>query len=149
MRIRPYRPSDWQSVCAIWNRAKVDEFRGEVDLAAIVPLESDAQMQASFRRSEVLVAELGDEVVGFGGREGSVIGWLFVHPEHRRRGVASRLMIELLAHIDGAAELMVLRGNAAAIALYRGFGFAVTASVATSHNGYPVEALRMERKASG
>ena len=48
-------------------------------------------------------------------------------PEHRRRGIASTLMRALLERIDdpeAQLTLEVRKSNAAALALYEGFGFA-------------------------
>ena len=57
MKIRPYNPYDWDSVCDIWNRGKPDEFHGTCDLRAIIPLERDEGMQKLFRDSTVFVGE--------------------------------------------------------------------------------------------
>lgn len=79
-----------------------------------------------------LVALLGVEVVGFGGlmqtSDEGHITTLAVAPAHRRRGIASRLLIDLLtgARASGVvdATLEVRMSNAPARELYRRFGFA-------------------------
>ena len=147
MAIRSYRPSDWPRVCDIWNRAKRDEFRGAVDLSALIPLERDPEMQEHFHRSAMFVLERRGRVVGFAGHEDRVITWLFVDPDDYRRGIGSRLLLHLLGRIDGDTSLMVLSSNRAAIELYERFGFAAVKSFQTSHHGHPVRALRMERNA--
>ncbi len=75
-----------------------------------------------------------------------------VLPEHRRAGVASRLLERVLA--DGAARganratLEVRRSNEAALRLYEKFGFAVTA-VRRNYYSHPEEdALILWRKPS-
>jgi ribosomal protein S18 acetylase RimI-like enzyme len=54
---------------------------------------------------------------------------LFVHPSHRRRGIARRLMEELLARAQlgglRSVRLEVVADNQNAIALYRSLGFTV------------------------
>ncbi len=81
--------------------------------------------------STVLLAEAGDEVLGF------AIFWLVVDElhvlnvatahAHRRKGVARAVMEAALevgtAHRCRIATLEVRRGNQAAIALYAGLGF--------------------------
>jgi len=78
-------------------------------------------------------AELDDLLVGM------LVLWMIVdeahiatvatHPDHRRQGIASQLLLEALrsAHTEGArsALLEVRAGNQAAQEMYRKFGFEV------------------------
>ncbi len=81
------------------------------------------------------VVTYGGEVVGFAGYWDVVdeahITNLAVHPQHRRRGIAKRLMAILLedARARGmrCATLEVRRNNHPAIALYEKFGFVASA----------------------
>jgi len=84
-------------------------------------------------RSRCWVAEINGRIVGM------LILWLIVdeahiatlavHPEHRRKGFASRLLKEALssAYLEGArsSTLEVRAGNLAARDLYDQFGFVV------------------------
>jgi ribosomal-protein-alanine N-acetyltransferase len=81
---------------------------------------------------QYLVAKVGAQVVGYGGMlfigdEGHVTT-LSVDPAWQRRGIATRLLVELCREgIDRgitAVTLEVRAQNPAAQALYRGFGFA-------------------------
>jgi ribosomal-protein-alanine N-acetyltransferase len=83
------------------------------------------------RLAHYRVARLGDRVVAFGGIwlmvDEAHITTFGVHPEHRRRGVGRRLLLELA---DVALELGSARmtlevriSNEPAQALYRSFGF--------------------------
>jgi ribosomal-protein-alanine N-acetyltransferase len=83
------------------------------------------------RLAHYRVARLGDRVVAFGGIwlmvDEAHITTFGVHPDHRRRGVGRRLLLELA---DVALELGSARmtlevrvSNAPAQALYRSFGF--------------------------
>lgn len=83
-----------------------------------------------------LVAEVGGELVGFGGmmftgEEGHLMN-LGVHPDHRRKGIARHLCAELFLDAQdrgvSALTLEVRAGNTAAVELYRGFGFAPVGS---------------------
>ncbi len=122
------------------------EFRivnaGTRHLDALVELERScfsipwtrAQLMAELpdERHEFLVAEAGEEVLGYVGMlfvlDEGYISNVAVAPDYRRQGVASALIRALLAR---AAErelsfvtLEVRESNAPAIALYEGFGFA-------------------------
>jgi ribosomal-protein-alanine N-acetyltransferase len=83
------------------------------------------------RLAHYRVARLGDRVVAFGGIwlmvDDAHITTFGVHPEHRRRGIGRRLLLELA---DVALELGSARmtlevriSNEPAQALYRSFGF--------------------------
>jgi len=83
------------------------------------------------RLAHYRVARLGDRVVAFGGIwlmvDEAHITTFGVHPDHRRRGVGRRLLLELA---DVALELGSARmtlevrvSNEPAQALYRSFGF--------------------------
>lgn len=82
-------------------------------------------------QSFFLVAQLGDEVVGYAGYWAIVdeahITTVAVHPDHRRLGLGKRLVRELLEHAQKSgircATLEVRRSNEAANSLYRQFGF--------------------------
>jgi ribosomal-protein-alanine N-acetyltransferase len=86
------------------------------------------------RLAHYRVARLGDRVVAFGGIwlmvDEAHITTFGVHPEHRRRGVGRRLLLELAdAALQLGSSRMTLEvrvSNEPAQALYRSFGFAVT-----------------------
>jgi ribosomal-protein-alanine N-acetyltransferase len=83
------------------------------------------------RLAHYRVARLGDRVVAFGGIwlmvDEAHITTFGVHPDHRRRGVGRRLLLELaeVALELGSARmtLEVRVSNEPAQALYRSFGF--------------------------
>ncbi len=146
MMIRPYSEADWARVRTIYDLSKPDEMRASVDAAMILPLENDPAMLALFRESTILVAEVSGAIVGFGGSRGGYISWLFVHPEHRRKGVARSLLANILARIDGPATLNVLRENTAARRLYERFGFTVVREAEGEFNGHQVHVLTLHRE---
>jgi ribosomal protein S18 acetylase RimI-like enzyme len=149
MQIRPYRDTDWPTVREIYDLAKPDELRGVVDASAIPPLEVDPDMKLLFRESHILVMDDVDGIVGFGGSRGTFITWLFVHPNHRRKGVASALIREMLAQLNGTITLNVATTNAAACNLYKRMGFTVEREFIGKFNGRacPVAKLRYEKAA--
>ena len=105
MRIRHYRIADWNAVCSIFDLAKPDEFKGELELPLIPALNNDTKMKALFHESEVFVAEQDGQVVGFAGTCGNYVSWLFVHPLYRRAGVAKNLIQEAIRGLNGTIEL--------------------------------------------
>lgn len=84
--------------------------------------------------SILLVAEVDEELVGYIGSwllvDETHVSTLAVHPNFRRRGIARRLLLELLRRsaANGAdiATLEVRVSNQAAIDLYTSFGFRIT-----------------------
>ena len=81
---------------------------------------------------EFLVAEAGESVLGYVGMmfvlDEGYISNVAVSPEHRRQGIASALIGELLRRAEelrlSFVTLEVRESNAPAIALYEHFGFA-------------------------
>ena len=86
------------------------------------------------RLAHYRVARLGDRVVAFGGIwlmvDEAHITTFGVHPDHRRRGIGRRLLLELAdAAIELGSARMTLEvriSNEPAQTLYRSFGFAVS-----------------------
>jgi len=149
MQIRRYRDSDWSMVREIYDLSKPDEMRGVVDASAIPPVEADPDMMALFHTSQISVMEDAGRIVGFAGSRGTVITWLFVHPNDRRKGVAAALVRALLAQLDGTITLNVAATNAAARNLYERLGFTVEREFIGQFNGHscPVAKLRYDKAA--
>ena len=72
-----------------------------------------------------------------------------IHPRHRRKGVASALVRELVARLDGTITLNVATTNVAACSLYKRMGFTVEREFIGQFNGHscPVAKLRYEKAA--
>ena len=128
MKIRPYEASDWEAVREIYDLSKPDEMRGGVDVRAVVPLGQDPSGLALFRDSVSSWPLMLNGVVGFGGHKFKYISWLFVHPAHRRRGIARALLKEIIGHLQGAITLNVGHWNHAARKLFDELGFVVGAA---------------------
>jgi ribosomal protein S18 acetylase RimI-like enzyme len=143
MHLRAYRSDDWTAVCAIYNLSKPEELLGVVDRGSIIPLEADSDMQMLFRGSQILVAEDLDRIAGFGGHRGSFITWLFVHPEFRRRGVATALIREMLVWLQRPITLNVMAGNIPARALYERIGFSIEREFQGHFQGRPCSVAKL------
>ena len=128
---------------AIYDLAKRDELHGLVDAASIPRLADDVQMLALFRASSLIVAEEEGRVTGFAGCKGSYIAWLFVHPAHRRQGIASALVQALIERTPGELTLNVAYGNHAARAMYAKLGFGVAQDFSGEYNGQPIRVLKL------
>jgi ribosomal protein S18 acetylase RimI-like enzyme len=143
VKLRPYQVEDWPAVCEIYDLAKPDELAGIAVPEAIPQLDSDGIMRKLFEGSVIVVAELSGKVAGFAGSRGSSITWLFVHPEHRRAGVASELLRNLLASLQRPVRLNVAAGNIPARTLYERFGFQVEREFMGSFQGTPCSVAKL------
>lgn len=141
--IRPYRENDWQEVAAIYDQSKPDEMRGLVTRDQIVPLAEDDRMLTYFEESEIWVHEEMGQVLGFIGRKETVVSWLFVHPDHRRRGIGRNLLQYLMNLHQGPLQLNLTRTNQAAMALYHSLGFEIHKEFMGSMYGREIPAARM------
>lgn len=85
--------------------------RGSVDLRALIPLEKDHNMMKLLNDSEIIVVEENNILAGFGGYRGNYISWLFVHPDHRRKGIARIILSHILGKLTGAIKLNAAKHN--------------------------------------
>jgi ribosomal protein S18 acetylase RimI-like enzyme len=141
--IREYCSNDWEAVREIYDLAKPDEMRGVVPTDLVIPLNSNPAMLTLFEESKILVFELEGVVAGFGGYRNQTITYLFVHPEQRRKGVASQLIVAILNVLGGDAKLNVAKKNASAYQLYSCLGFVTEMEFEGQYNGYRCEVARM------
>ena len=149
MQIRPYVSSDWKDVREIYDLAKPDEMRCSVDANAVLPLDQYPPMLALFRDSVIFVAEEADQIVGFGGHKGNYISWLFVHPAHRRRGIARALLSQIMGRIKGPITLNVAAENRAAWNLCAGLGFTIAREFIGHYQGQDVAVLTLMYEQAG
>ena len=85
-------------------------------------------------------------IVGFGGYKGNYISWVYVHPAHRRRGVARMLVREMLRRLSGTITLNVGKNNQAARGLYETIGFVVDQEFVGKFNGHDVEVMKLKHE---
>jgi ribosomal protein S18 acetylase RimI-like enzyme len=141
--IRDYCSNDWEAVRKIYDLAKSDEMRGFVPADSIIPLNLNPAMLALFNESTILLFDIAGTVAGFGGYKNHTITYLFVHPEHRRKGVASGLLNAMLRELGGEATLNVAKRNTGAYELYSRLGFVTESEFVGQYNGCPCDVARM------
>ena len=93
--------------------------------------ELDADMlDPSATYASFLVAVIDGSIVGMGGIDGGEVRRIFVLPEHRERGVAGRMVAELVSESRERGErdirAIVARTNLAARRLFTSLGFRAT-----------------------
>lgn len=131
-RLLPGDAVPYRTIRLLALETEPDSFGSTHAVEAERPLQLFADRLAT---AAVFAAFVGNQVVGMGGfnrdagpqegHKGHVWG-VFVHPDHRRRGIARALMDAILAHADKTVEMVTLsvsRGKPA-IALYEALGFA-------------------------
>ena len=143
MKLRAYDKKDWAAVCTIYDLGKPEELLGAVEPSSLLPLASDPDMKSLFHVSQIVVAEDTGHVVGFAGNRGSFITWLFVHPQFRRRGVASALVGHIIARVEPPVTLNVASQNVAARALYQRLGFKVEREFMGNFQGQPCSVCKL------
>jgi len=125
MKIRPYRETDWQRLCAIHDAARMDELRCTVGADAFLTLEQSAAGEGLFD-DKVRVAEINGVVHGFVAYTDDELTWLYVDPASYRCGVGRALLRHVIADSSPSLMIELLEGNMPALTLYRSEGFRVT-----------------------
>jgi len=122
--IRTYEDHDWKRLCEIHDAARMDELRGSVDLAAFLTLEETAENEGLFD-DELYVALLENKVLGFVAFSSDEINWLYIDPNHYKKGIGHALLNFALERCEDKVEVSVLSGNTPAIQLYLKTGFKI------------------------
>jgi ribosomal protein S18 acetylase RimI-like enzyme len=124
MKIRPFQPSDEDSVVALWHACGLTRPWNDPH--------RDIQRKLGEQPELFLVASenselLGSAMVGFDGHRGWVY-YLAVSPQHRRLSIGRALMQEaeqlLLERGCPKINLLIRSSNAEVIAFYRKLGYA-------------------------
>ena len=144
MSIREYIDDDFTRLSAIYANSKLDELINEDSEFTLVPLEEDDKRLSILMASDIYVYD-DQGIIGYGAHDGSEITALFVHPEHRGRGVGRTLLEYLLSKIPEQAYLYVARSNELAIGIYQEFGFEIVEEFQVIYNRVPAIAAKLIR----
>lgn len=148
IKIRTYEDQDWKRLCEIHDTARIDELRGSVDLAAFLTLEETAENEGLFD-DELYVALLENQVVGFIAFSPDEINWLYIDPNHYKKGIGYALLNFALERCEDKVEVSVLSGNTPAIQLYLKMGFTIIdqkKGKLVGNEAFDAEGFTLERK---
>ena len=143
-QVRPARRSDGAGLYAAWQNLRLHN--AEVDRRVIPAAVSESEFVADFEqllerpRSIAFVAESANSLAGFIAgniernlpdrlpEEHATVGYLWVEPAFRRRGIARALFEEVAAWARGQEgvghfEMAVLSADSAAAGFWRSIGF--------------------------
>lgn len=120
--VRKYKSSDWTKISRIHDAARTIELTNAKLEAAFIPLEEAAEKENLFAYT-LCVAEWNEEVAGFGAYSENEFAWLYVDPEHMRKGIGTELLQYMMTHTKRPLEIEVLTGNDPALKLYEKLGF--------------------------
>ena len=124
INIRQYQKADWNRLCEIHDKARMDELEGSVDLAAFLSLEKTAENEGLFE-GELFVACYAETMVGFVAFNSNEITWLYVDPVHYTKGIGKSLLNFAIDNAGDKITAEVLSGNKPAIKLYLNLGFEI------------------------
>lgn len=145
--IRPGQPGDWDGLVDVYDSSKPDELRRAGIKADLLSLRDDQTAQEDLKRVQVVVFETAERrIAGFGGYSGDYLGWLFVHKDHRRQGIARQLLRAILAQMPPAVWLWLLQGNDPAYGLYTSEGFKTVGGARLKLYGQECLALKLARE---
>ena len=85
----------------------------------------------------------GGVVVGFAGIDAPYLAWLYVDPDHYRRGIGRTLLRHCLDRLDTDAWTLACGNNTAAIELYLSEGFVVENRFIGENAGYKGPSARL------
>ncbi len=142
MKIRPYNQEDFCKILDIYAHSKLDELIFEKNNFTLIPLDQDPKRLKAFKASQVFVYEEHD-IAGYLALDDSEIGSLFVHANHRGKGIGAALLNFALSKIQLNASLHVVSSNTPAKKLYLKQGFKKVEEFVAQYNGLDVQVDKM------
>ena len=139
MFIRKYKDSDFDQLCHVMDRARMQELKTANMEQVFVQLR-DAPYLEYLLECKIYVAADEDKVVGFIGLKPHELSFLYVDPTFQKHGVGNKLMAFALDQLERPIKLDVFTANFAAKALYEKYGFRVVKTVVEKWSDeYPIE----------
>ena len=117
----------WNSICEIHDASRPGELLGSAPKKAFIPLEKCHKNEALLN-DKIYVGVLNEEVIGFVAYNQSKITWLYVHPNHQKKGYGRKLLKFVVNKAEKPTSVLVLNKNIKAIKLYESEGFSIVQS---------------------
>lgn len=123
--IRPYIPTDFETVTFLWRRSRQQAFPEFLHAKGHTFEEDQAYFRnVIFVNNEVWVAVINEKVVAFMAISGDFIDQLYVDPDHQRRGIGLTLLDEHARRFSpGHLWLYTLQINIGGRSFYEKNGF--------------------------
>lgn len=141
LTLRPWRPADLEPCMEIWRAAS--EIGHPFLTRAELDADADLVRTIYMPSTDITVAVIDSEVVGFIALSGDFIGALFVSPAFHRRGIGARLLAHV-ARLHPGLEVEVYVANTAARRFYAASGFAEVLCHLTDDQGRPHALIQMQ-----
>lgn len=122
--VRPYCDEDWAKICSLHDRARLVELESTVGVEVFRSLE-DTYADEGLFDDKLRVAEVEGDIVGFVAFDTDEVTWLYVDPNHYRKGIGRTLLRNALEATSGQIRIELLEGNSAALGLYTSEGFEI------------------------
>ena len=139
MLIRKYENSDFDQLCHVMDRARLQELKTANMEQVFIQLR-DAPYLGYLLKCKIYVATKEEKIVGFVGLRPHELSFLYVDPTFQNHGVGKKLIEFALKQLEGPIKLEVFTDNLAAKALYEKYGFKVVKTVVEKWSDeYPIE----------
>ena len=107
-------------------------------------MEKAVHIDGNFFESDVFVGvDERDEVLGFIAVQGDELTWLYVHPDHHRKGIASALVEHVRDSLEPDGFVLCAEENVYGFNFYQRVGFRPVAFFPGNERGYPCTCVRM------
>ena len=139
MLIRKYKDFDFDQLCHVMDRARMQELKTANMEQVFIQLR-DAPYLGYLLKCKIYVAIKEEKMVGFVGLRPHELLFLYVDPTFQKHGVGKKLMEFALKQLERPIKLEVFTDNLAAKALYGKYGFRVVKTVVEKwSNEYPIK----------
>lgn len=128
MFIRKYKDSDFDQLCHVMDRARMQELKTANMEQVFIQLK-DAPYLRYLLKCKMYVATKEEKIVGFVGLRPHELSFLYVDPNFQNHGVGKKLIEFALKRLERPIKLDVFTDNFAAKALYEKYGFKVVKTV--------------------
>lgn len=149
LTIRAYLEDDFPALCAIFLRAVRETASRDYSPAQIAAWAQvdESRWRQKFAHSQVLVAVIDNQPVGFITVVNDYIDLFFVSPDYTRRGIGHALIGAVCASLSG--KILSVDASITARSSFLRQGFRVVAEQRVESRGEWFTNYRMEKRSSG